>query len=146
MEVYTIGFTKKSAAQFFTSLKRSGVRRLADIRLNNTSQLAGYAKRDDLVFFLKDICAIEYLHCPDLAPSEEILDGWKKKQISWDEYERRFLVLMAERGVEKKYGAAFFSTPTVLLCSEPAADKCHRRLVLEYLQKFNPDLTPRHLQ
>ena len=134
MEIYTIGFAKKSAEAFFGALRKAGIKRLVDIRLNNTSQLAGFTKRDDLKFFLKELCNSEYIHEPLLAPTLEILNSYKKKKISWQEYEQRFLELMAERKIEEKIDRSLFNGPTVLLCSEPKADRCHRRLVLEYLQ------------
>lgn len=133
MEIYTIGFTQTTAAGFFGKLKQAGIRRLVDVRLNNVSQLAGFAKRDDLKFFLAEICGIEYVHEPLLAPSQEILDAYKKEKGSWDEYERRFFQLMSDRHVETAVSPSVFDVPTVLLCSEPTAEHCHRRLVLEYL-------------
>ena len=135
MEVFTIGFTKKTAAQFFGSLKQAGIKRLIDIRLNNSSQLAGFAKKEDLAFFLKEICAIEYIHGPLLAPTQEILDAYKKRKGSWSDYEERFLALMRERRIEESISPELFKVPTVLLCSEVTAEHCHRRLVLEYLQE-----------
>jgi uncharacterized protein (DUF488 family) len=135
MEVYTTGFTKKTAAQFFGSLKQVGIQRLVDIRLNNSSQLAGFAKKDDLAFFLKEICGIEYLHEPLLAPTQDMLDTYKKQKGSWSDYEQRFLALMRERRVEERISPQLFVIPTVLLCSEATAEHCHRRLVLEYLQE-----------
>lgn len=133
MEVYTAGFTKKSAEQFFESLRRVGIRRLLDVRLNNTSQLAGFSKRDDLAYFLRELCGAEYIHEPLLAPTQEMLDAYKKHKGSWDEYERRFLALMSERHIEARLSPDLFAVPTVLLCSETTAEHCHRRLVLEYL-------------
>lgn len=133
MEIYTIGFTKKTAAEFFGSLRRAGIKRLIDVRLNNTSQLAGFAKRDDLEYFLDEICQAEYRHEPMLSPDKELLDGYKKKTVAWDEYESRFLALLAEREAETLLDRRLFDVPTVLLCSEPTADHCHRRLVAEYL-------------
>ncbi len=134
MEVYTIGFAQKSAEEFFGSLKRIGIKRLLDVRLNNTSQLAGFTKRDDLPFFLEELCHAEYIHEPLLAPTPDILDAYKKKKGSWQDYERRFMALMAERKIEEKIDGNIFAIPTVLLCSETNARYCHRRLVLEYLQ------------
>ncbi len=134
MEIYTIGFTKKSARKFFDALRSAGIRRLIDIRLNNSSQLAGFTKQDDLAFFLKELCDAEYLHRPILAPTKEILDDYKKKRITWEEYERRFMALMKERKIEEVLNKGLFDIPTVLLCSEPKPDKCHRRLVSEYLR------------
>jgi uncharacterized protein (DUF488 family) len=145
VEVYSIGFTKKTAEQFFGILGKVGIRRLLDVRLKNASQLAGFTKREDLEYFLREICAAEYMHEPQLAPTKEILDEYKKHKGSWEEYERRFLALMAIRKVEEKLDTGIFAVPTVLLCSEPTPDHCHRRLVLEYLQQKWSNLTIHHL-
>ena len=145
MEIYTIGFAKKSAEAFFGALKKAGIKRLIDIRLSNTSQLAGFTKKDDLKFFLKELCDAEYIHEPFLAPTLEILNSYKKKKISWQEYEQSFLELMSERKIEEKIDQSLFNGPTVLLCSESKADHCHRRLVLEYLQYKWNTLTITHL-
>ncbi|MBI4492217.1 MAG: DUF488 domain-containing protein [Chloroflexi bacterium] len=145
MEVYTIGFTKRTAAQFFGALRRAGVKRLLDVRLNNSSQLAGFSKRDDLAFFLRELCGAEYRHEPLLAPTQEMLDAYKKKKGSWQAYEQRFLALMAERQVEERIDRALFEWPTVLLCSEATAERCHRRLVVEYLRQKWGDLAVTHL-
>jgi uncharacterized protein (DUF488 family) len=133
VEIYTIGFTRKSAAEFFGVLRRAGIRRLIDVRLNNTSQLAGFAKRDDLAYFLDAICDAAYEHEPLLAPTEELLDAYKHKAIAWDEYERRFRALLDERRVEDRVDRRWFDKPAALLCSEPTAEHCHRRLAAEYL-------------
>jgi uncharacterized protein (DUF488 family) len=145
MEIYSIGFTQKSAGEFFTALKVAGIRRLLDVRLNNTSQLAAFAKKDDLAYFLEAICGAEYHHEPLLAPTQDILDTYKKRKGDWAAYEREFLTLMGERKVEAKLDRAQFAQPTVLLCSEPTPEHCHRRLVLEYLQKKWGDITIHHL-
>lgn len=145
MEVYTTGFTKKTAAQFFGTLKQAGIKRLVDIRLNNSSQLAAFAKKDDLPFFLKEICGIEYLHEPLLAPTQDILDAYKKQKGSWSDYERRFVALMRERRIEEKISPKLFEIPTVLLCSEVTAEHCHRRLVAEYLAEKWGNLEIIHL-
>lgn len=145
MEVYTVGFTQKSAAQFFGTLRKAGIKRLLDIRLNNSSQLAAFAKKDDLKFFLHEICRADYLHQPMLAPTQEMLDEYKKKKGSWPEYEQRFLALMTERKIEEKLDRKLFDVPTVLLCSEATAEHCHRRLVAEYLQEKWGDLKIIHL-
>ncbi len=134
MEIYTIGFTKRNAAEFFGALNRAGIKRLLDVRLNNLSQLAGFTKREDLAFFLREICSAEYVHQPLLAPTQEMLEAYKKLKGSWQEYEIRFLALMKERKIEEQIDQALFSSPTTLLCSEATAEHCHRRLVLEYLQ------------
>jgi uncharacterized protein (DUF488 family) len=145
MEVYSIGFTKKTAEQFFGLLKKRGIRRLLDVRLNNVSQLAGFAKREDLKYFLHEICDAGYLHEPLLAPTQEMLDAYKKKKGIWQEYERQFLSLMADRQIEKKLDRGLFSIPTVLLCSELEPNHCHRRLVLEYLRDKWGNLDIHHL-
>jgi len=134
MEVYTIGFTKKPASKFFGELRRVGIKQLIDVRLNNSSQLAGFTKKDDLIFFLREICDANYLHEPLLAPTSEILTSYKKKKITWDDYEKLFFELMTVRKVEEKINRNILDQPTVLLCSESTAAQCHRRLVLEYLQ------------
>jgi len=145
LEVYSIGFTKKKAEQFFGLLKGAGIRRLLDVRLNNVSQLAGFAKRNDLQYFLREICDAEYVHEPMLAPTKEMLDDYKKRNGNWEEYEGKFLSLLTERRIEEKLNKSIFAIPTALLCSEPTAEYCHRRLVLEYLQRYWSDLTIQHL-
>lgn len=144
ISLYTIGFTKKSAKIFFSKLRNAGVSKLIDIRLNNVSQLAGFAKRDDLTFFLKELCDCDYKHMPDLAPTKEILDAYKKKQIDWDEYVRRFRKLIIERKIEKKITAEELDH-ACFLCSEPTPEKCHRRLVSEYLKDQFDDIEIKHL-
>jgi uncharacterized protein (DUF488 family) len=145
MEIYSIGFTQKTAECFFTSIKDAGIGLLLDVRLNNVSQLAGFAKRPDLAFFLKHICGVDYLHEPLLAPTQEMLEAYRHKSISWDEYEMQFLALIAERQVERHLDRALFHRPTVLLCSESTAERCHRRLVIEYLREKWGDVTISHL-
>jgi uncharacterized protein (DUF488 family) len=113
--------------------------------LNNVSQLAGFAKRGDLAFFLRQICGADYVHEPLLAPTQEMLDAYRSKAASWEEYEMRFLALMAERQIERHLDRAKFEKPTVLLCSESTPDRCHRRLVLEYLREKWGDITISHL-
>ncbi len=134
-EIFSIGVTRHSAQEFFGSLKRAGIRRLLDVRLNNWTQLAGFTKRDDLPFFLRELCGAEYVHELLLAPTRELLNDYKRHGGDWKTYERAFLALMAERKVEKQIVPSYFEVPTVLLCYEPEADYCHRRLVLDYLQE-----------
>jgi len=135
MEIYSIGFTQKSAGEFFGALKAHGIERLLDVRLNNTSQLAGFAKQADLAYFLREICGAVYEHEPLLAPTQEMLDAYKKRKGDWGVYEGEFLALMRERNVKSAISRESFAKKTVLLCSEPTAEHCHRRLVLEYLQE-----------
>jgi uncharacterized protein YeaO (DUF488 family) len=115
------------------------------VRLNNVSQLAGFTKRDDLRFFLREVCGADYQHEPLLAPTQELLDEYKKSKGPWPDYETKFLALMVERKIEDRIDRALFSVPTALLCSEPTAERCHRRLVLEYLRDKWGDLTITHL-
>jgi uncharacterized protein (DUF488 family) len=145
MEVYSIGFTQKTAREFFEALRGAGIRRLLDVRLNNTSQLAGFAKRDDLAFFLREICQAEYIHVPLLAPTQEMLDAYKKGKGEWEQYENLFLALMREREIERSLDRALFEVPAVLLCSENTAEHCHRRLVLDYLAERWGDIKAVHL-
>lgn len=145
MDIYSIGFTQKTAAQFFGTLKDARIQRLVDVRLNNVSQLAGFAKRDDLAFFLRELCGAEYVHQTLLAPEQAMLDTYKKARGNWKDYEREFLALMAARRVQEKLDPDSFGVRTVLLCSEPTAEKCHRRLVIEYLAGYWPDVTAVHL-
>ena len=134
-KAYTIGFTKRSAEDFFETLKKAGVRQLVDVRLNNVSQLAGFSKRDDLEYFLRSICAAAYLHEPLLAPTQELLDAYRKHKGSWQDYAGSFVDLLKKRKIEDRISPVIFDTPTVLLCSEHTADHCHRRLVAEYLRE-----------
>ena len=145
MKLFTIGFTKKSAELFFTRLQRAGVRRLVDVRLNNVSQLAGFAKRDDLRYFARAICDIDYVHVPDLAPTAEMLDAFKKsRDADWTSYERQFLELMRHRRVESTLAPGLLDH-ACLLCSEDRPQQCHRRLIAEYLQQQWGDVEIEHL-
>lgn len=146
MNLTTIGFTKSTAEHFFNRLTRAQVKRVIDVRLNNTSQLAGFAKADDLRWFLKSIAGIDYVHQPLLAPTADILDAFKKqKNVDWRVYEGQFLSLMAARRIEERLRPEDMADGC-LLCSEDTAHHCHRRLVAEYLQgKWSVPMTVRHL-
>jgi uncharacterized protein (DUF488 family) len=144
VEISTIGFTKKNARKFFDLLKRSGAKRLIDVRLNNVSQLAGFAKKDDLAFFAKEICDVDYVHMPMLAPTQEMLDTYKKHGGDWTEYEKRFLGLMEARKIEDRL-APDQITHGCLLCSEDTPHHCHRRLVAEYLNDRWGNVAIKHL-
>jgi uncharacterized protein (DUF488 family) len=144
MKVYTIGFTKTSAESFFSRLKEADVKRVLDVRLNNVSQLAGFAKKNDLRFFLESICGIGYEHRLELAPTKEMLDAYKKDRIPWADYKDRFLDLMARRQIEETIERDVVDGGC-LLCSEDVPHYCHRRLVVEYLQETWGDLEIVHL-
>jgi|SRR5579863_3860453 len=134
MKLFTIGFTKKTARRFFELLRDSGASCLLDVRLNNVSQLAGFAKRDDLAYFLEEIGGMGYVHLPALAPTQEMLDQYKKRGGGWKEYETQFLELMKQRRVEETMPRELIADGC-LLCSEDRPHHCHRRLVAEYLEQ-----------
>lgn len=146
MEIYTIGFTQKTAAEFFESLKRREIERLVDVRVSNTSQLAAFAKRDDLTYFLEELVGADYVHEPLLAPTKELLKAYRDGDIDWATYEIAFLDLMAERRIEDVIPRELFAKRTVLLCSEATPEQCHRRLVLDYLDGAWGDVQAVHLQ
>ncbi len=132
VNLFTIGFTQKSAQFFFDTLINAGVKRVIDTRLNNVSQLAGFTKRADLKYFLQKLGDIEYVHMLDMAPNKEILDAYKKNNGDWETYEKKFLNLMSDRQIEKKVSPELIDG-SCLLCSEAKPHHCHRRLVAEYL-------------
>lgn len=132
MTLFTIGFTHSSAEHFFGRLKAAGVRKVVDIRLHNSSQLAGFAKSDDLAFFLKALGSINYVHDPSLAPSEDIFTAYKKQKGDWSVFRVQYLGLMQARGVERAYSPSDLDG-ACLLCSEPEPHHCHRRLLSDYL-------------
>jgi len=143
-KIFTIGFTKKSAEEFFSILAGAKVERLIDVRLNNMSQLAGFAKRDDLRYFLRTLCGIDYLHCLDLAPTQEILDSYKKNKESWSVYERDFINLLESRKADDKIPPELLKN-SCLLCSEAEPLHCHRRLVAEYFLRKHGNFDIVHL-
>jgi uncharacterized protein (DUF488 family) len=144
LKIYTIGFTKKSASTFFGLLRDSGAARLIDVRLNNVSQLAGFAKRNDLVYFLNELCNMGYHHELQLAPTQQMLDNYKKHGQTWAEYESRFCGLMHERMIEDAIAPSLLDN-AVLLCSEEKPHECHRRVVAEYLQDYWNGVEIQHL-
>ena len=144
MKVATIGFTKKSARRFFELLRDSGVKRIVDVRLNNASQLAGFAKKDDLAWFARELCGIDYVHLPSLAPTKDLLVDYRNGRIDWSAYEPRFLDLMRERRIEKTVPREVVSDGC-LLCSEDQPHHCHRRLVAEYLNECWGGIEIKHL-
>jgi len=144
MQLFTIGFTQKKAKEFFSILKGAYVKRIVDIRLNNVSQLAGFSKRDDLRYFLNVICDIEYIHLPEMAPTKNILENFKKKKGDWSDYEKSFYNLISSRKVEKQFEHKIYDGDC-FLCSEASPEHCHRRLVAEYLQKKLKNIEIKHL-
>ncbi len=144
IKIYTIGFTKKSAEQFFGILIKAGVKKVVDARLNNSSQLAGFAKKEDLRYFLKALGNIDYHHTPIMAPTGEILTEYKKNKGDWQIYEKKFLALMEERRLENVVNPAELDG-ACLLCSEDSPKQCHRRLVAEYLKSKWGNVDIEHL-
>ena len=144
IDIKTIGFTKKTVEEFFGLIKESGAKRVVDVRLNNVSQLAGFAKRKDLEFFLKELLNVDYVHLPELAPTQDILDAYKKHKGDWGVYEPAFLKLMEEREIEKRLDPEMIAGGC-LLCSEDKPHHCHRRLVAEYLKDKWGDVKIGHL-
>jgi uncharacterized protein (DUF488 family) len=143
--IYTIGYTKKSLEEFIRRLRDADVEAVIDVRLRNTSQLAGFSKRDDLAFLLREGFGIEYEHKPELAPTPDILEAYKAGG-EWEAYEQSFRQLLDEREAEDagRDVLSRFQRPC-LLCSEPDADQCHRRLVAEWWKKHLPNITIIHL-
>lgn len=139
MEIYTIGFTKKSAEQFFGLLGRARIQRLVDIRLNNSSQLAGFTKARDLEYFLRELIGTSYVHEPRLAPTDDILNAYRNGG-SWSDYEQAYTGLLRQRAIESALQRQDFEVRSVLLCSEPTAERCHRRLAVEYLSNAWGDI------
>ena len=136
--LYTIGFTKKSAERFFGLLRDNGVKQLVDIRINNSSQLAGFAKGKDLEFFVNEICHIPYQHIVDFAPTKELLDQWHKNEVTWPEYEEIYTKMLKDREIVKKYGVKSFDG-ACFLCSEDTPEQCHRRLLAEYMKEHSKE-------
>ena len=144
MKLYTIGIVKNNAQHFFEVLKREGVKSMLDIRLKNTSQLAGFAKKQDLPYFLREICGISYYHMPELAPTNDILIEYKRTQ-RWNEYEMKFNALMRERRIIERLKNNFFERLCCLLCVEATPEHCHRRLVAEAIRQRWPETNIIHL-
>ena len=134
MQIFTFGFTKKSAEEFFEKLRSAGIKRIVDVRLNKNSQLAGFSKRDDLRYFAKQVLGIDYIDEPLLAPNEPMLGAYRKGALNWENYERAFLALMKEREIERRIDPTLLADGC-LLCSEDKPHHCHRRLVAEYLKE-----------
>ena len=146
MKVYTIGFTQKSAKEFFELIKQNGIELLIDIRLNNVSQLAGFAKGKDLEYFLKEICNCKYMHDDLFAPTKELLDDYRAKKVSWDKYEEIFLGIVNARNLASRFEKLYSKSEKIcLLCTEPTAEKCHRRLVAECLKENIEDIEIIHI-
>ncbi|MFQ3597147.1 MAG: DUF488 domain-containing protein [Chloroherpetonaceae bacterium] len=143
--IYTIGFTNKSAQRFFDLLSAHRVQRLIDTRLNNSSQLAGFAKGKDLAFFAGKICGCEYVHNLLLAPSKEILEDYRNKKITWEQYEQKYLSLLKERAIEKQIDFNKLHQ-SCFLCSEHLPERCHRRLLVEYIKPFHSGIEIVHLK
>jgi len=146
MKLYTIGFTQKNAQEFFTRLRDNGVQRLIDIRIHPQGQLSGFAKQEDLPYFLHELAGqCQYLYLPVLAPTEEMMKEYRKDG-NWVRYAAHFEALLDERNIPIGLDRSIFESATCcLLCSEPTPERCHRRLVVERLARAWPDLEVIHL-
>lgn len=144
MNLYTIGFTHKTAEQFFEKLLKNGIKRLIDIRLNNRSQLAGFTKAEDLKYFLKKIGNIEYIYISEFAPTKELLNDYKDRKIKWEEYEKKYKKILEDRKIADDLDFDLFNN-ACLLCSEDSPEKCHRRLVAEYIKEIKNNINIFHL-
>jgi uncharacterized protein (DUF488 family) len=142
--LFTIGFTKKNAKEFFGLIKKNGINLLVDVRLNNQSQLAGFTKRNDLMYFLETICSCSYIHKLLWAPNEQILKDYKKKIITWADYDKKYISLLDSRNIAQDFNPEIYNN-SCLLCSEPEPSQCHRRLLAEFFQKKNPNIVIKHL-
>jgi len=143
MKLFTIGFTKTTAKEFFERLKNSGTKKIIDVRLNNRSQLSGFAKKEDLAFFSHSICGIGYTHCTSLAPTTELLKEYRNRRSTWQEYRCKYIDLMRKRRIEELDRSIF--SDACLLCSEAKPHRCHRRLVAEYLKQKWSNIEIEHL-
>jgi uncharacterized protein (DUF488 family) len=144
IQIFTIGYSGKNARKFFRLLKQAGIKRLFDVRLYNTSQLAGYTKRGDIEYFLESIVGADYVHLPIMAPTKWLLNDYKKSVVGWDDYEKQFKEIVAARQIEK-YIELDDLNMGCFLCAEATADNCHRRLVAEYLKLHLPNISIKHL-
>ena len=133
MNIYTIGFTKKTAKEFFEKLQSADAKYLLDTRLNNKSQLAGFTKKGNIEYFIDKLTEMDYLEFPILAPTSEILKQYRSDG-DWDAYEDKYNRMLVEREVAREIDPSLFADGAVLLCSEPTAEKCHRRLAAEFLR------------
>jgi len=145
IHLYTIGFTKKSAEQFFELLSCNGVKRIIDVRLNNSSQLAGFAKASDLKYFVRAIGNMDYSFEEDFAPTKELMSDYQNKRIDWEKYEKIYLNLLKERNVLDKYSVEELDG-TCFLCSEHTPEHCHRRILVEFLKSENNNVEIIHLK
>lgn len=136
--LYTIGFTKKSAKDFFELLIKNKINKIVDIRINNASQLAGFTKGKDLAYLADAIAGIEYIHITDFAPTKELLSDYQKGDVSWQEYTKIYRRLLDERKITSKYNIKNYNQ-ACFLCSETTPEQCHRRLLAEYFKEKHPE-------
>ena len=145
MRIATIGFTQSSAESFFRRIREAGLPLLVDVRVHNRSQLAGFAKRDDLAYFLRELCGVDYSEELLLAPEESAVAAYRGKRIDWEQFAAPYAALLDERDAIAQIDRAHYEHGAVLLCSEPSGERCHRRLAAEYLAGHWPGVTIEHL-
>lgn len=142
MRLYNIGYAHKSAKRFFEEMKEHKIKVVVDIRLNNTSQLAGYTKKDDLAYFLKEICGCGYEHRPDLAPTKEMIDGYKSKSVAREAFERQYCKVMRDRGAISSFADQYRGYGRIgLLCSGVDITSCHQQLLSDMIAEQVPSIT-----
>ncbi|MEZ4494755.1 MAG: DUF488 domain-containing protein [Dehalococcoidia bacterium] len=145
MRIATIGFTQSTAESFFGRIRTSGQPLVVDVRVHNRSQLAGFAKRDDLAYFLRELCDVDYVEEPVLAPTEDLVAAYRHKKIDWEEFAGQYRALLKERDVIGHLDRARYEPGVILLCSEPKAEHCHRRFAAEYIAEHWPGVEIEHL-
>ena len=146
IKLYTIGFTNKSAERFFELLEHNQIVKIIDTRINNVSQLSGFAKAKDLEFFARRLSGINYEHKPDFAPTKELLDAYRNKRISWIDYSKEYIRLLEERNVGIYPSQIEQLHNSCLLCSEHSPEQCHRKLLAEFLKQKYPEIQIIHLK
>lgn len=144
VRVFTIGYAGRNGRDFFTTLKQTGIKKIIDVRLYNTSQLAGFTKKCDLEYFLQAIVGADYVHLPVMAPTRGLLNDYKKGEVSWEQYESQFKSIITQRQIERHIELEDLDM-SCFLCAEATADNCHRRLVAEYMARIWPNITIQHL-
>lgn len=144
IKLYTIGFTGKPAEKFFNLLRNNGVKKIVDTRINNVSQLSGFAKGSDLKFFAAEIGQMSYEHKVDFAPTKELLLKYRNKQLTWEHFASEYINLLDMRKISKKTKVDLLHE-NCFLCSEHTPEKCHRRLLAEYLKQVRNDIQIIHL-
>jgi len=145
IKLFTIGYTKKSAQQFFELLKKNQIKRVVDIRLNNKGVFAGFSKMGDIQYFCKILINADYIYKPEFAPTKDMLKRYRKKEITWEDYEKEYDDLIEKRNIKESLKINEYDY-NCFLCSEHLPDKCHRKLLAEYFLKLNSNIEISHIK